>query len=179
MESKTFKNLYDFFSYIEFCPLCRSRTIETSTFPLSASQGPDLNGRELIFYDFSTPWDKYTINLLDNSIGGGYRKSSYEENCKIVIGRQCTKYHFFYNGTATLSKRKSIIENIFLDKYHFIRIHGTTHFTVNGSLEKSFTSIRITTEDFKTREIILPFIDFNLSSKKKIDAKLRNVQLLG
>jgi len=150
---------------------------ETSVFPLSSS---DVYGKELVFYDFLSPSNKFSIDLFANSISEKYKKSPYKEDCKVVIGKQCNKYHFFYNGTATLSKKRLSIENIMMDKYHIIRIHGPTHFAVNGSFDKSFTSVVITS-DFKTRELILPFIDFDLSSNKavkKIDSKLRNIQLL-
>jgi len=139
-----------------------------------------MRGRELVFHDFQTPWCKFAINLLDNHVSANYLESSYPEITKIVIGRQCSKYHFFYNGTALVTKENLLVSDIMLDKYHFIRMHGpATHFTVNGNLTTSSTSVRITTVDFKTRELVLPRINFDLSSKKKIDAKLRNIQLLG
>lgn len=139
----------------------------------------EIGSKELMFCDFQTPWPKFKINLLDNTISKNYLDSSYPENATITIGKQCNKYHFYYNGTASLIKGRLTVSDITLDKYHFVRIHGPLHFVVNGNLIKSSTSIRITTPGFNTKEIILPFTHFDLSSKKKIDTKLKTIQLLG
>lgn len=176
MENKKFKNLYDFFDYIEFCPLCRGRM--SATVGLSGISSYELSNKELALQDMGSS-KRFTINLIDNYISNNYLISVNPVVDEIVVGKQCSKYHFFYNGVAILSKSDLLIRNIVLDKYHFIRIHGPTHFTVNGSLVSSTTKIRITTENFNTREIVLPFVDFDLSSKKRIDTKLRNIQLLG
>jgi hypothetical protein len=189
VESKSFRNLFDFFNFIEFCPLCKKRLTETIIFPSSIST---LEGKELVIIAGSFEsnfdqqpiftddpfWKKITINLLDNNISKNYSLYDYPENNSLIVGRQCNKYHFHYNGIANISKSKLILDNIVLDKYHFIRIHGGIHFTVNGSFSKSQTIIRITTPDYHTRELTIPFIDFDLLSKKKIDNKLKNIQLL-
>jgi len=176
VDSPRFKNLYEFFNYIEFCPLCKSRTAINITYQNTSCE---FSNKELIFHDNETDNKRFTIDLLDNTISRDYYSLIYDTKPKIIIGRQCNKYHFFYNGIADISEIKLKVKNIRLDKYHFIRIHGLTHFTVNGSFIKSSTNIRITTPNFITRELTLPFVDFDLSSKKKIDAKLKNIQLLG
>ena len=188
MEIVSFKNLIDFFSFIEFCPICKSRTTETFILPSSVAE---LSGKELIilagsFTDDKEPppieydifWKKFTINLFDNTISSNYSLSDFPSTISLIIGRQCNKYHFHYNGIANISKAKLILDSITLDKYHFIRQLGSNHFTVNNSFSKSATSIRLTTPDFQTREITLPFIEFDLSSKKRIDHKLKSIQLL-
>lgn len=189
MESVSFKNLFDFFSYIEFCPLCKKRLTETITFPSSVAAltgteliiiaGSFLDNPEQSLFDNDIFWKKITINLLDNSVSRSYNLCNNEENNTIIIGRQCNKYHFHYNGTANLSKTKLILDAIKLDKYHFIRIHKDIHFTINADLQQSTTSIRMTAQDFHTRELVIPFVEFDLSSKKKIDTKLKHIQLLG
>lgn len=172
-----FSNLFDFFNYIEFCPLCKSRTMTTVSFPSSTIC--EMDNKELtVIDDKNIPSKIFRIGLFNNVVSTHYSYSSYPEKSQIVIGRQCNKYHFFYNGIANISKSNLIIDNIVMDKYHFIRIHNLIHFTVNGSSIKNKTSVRITTPDFNTREVLLPFVSFNLFSKKKIDAKLRNIQLL-
>jgi len=139
----------------------------------------DIGSKELIFCDFQTPWKKFKINLLDNTVSENYSDSSYPEHSTITVGKQCNKYHFFYNGVAFLTKERLAITDIKLEKYHFVRIQGPLHFVVNGNFMMSSTSIRITTPGFNTKEIVLPFTNFDLSSKKKIDTKLRTIQLLG
>lgn len=176
MIAQKFDNLYDFFDYIEFCPLCKSRTTVYAAFP--AATVCEINGKELILFDSETASKKFSINLINNIVSDSYSSSYRKSNSEIVIGKQCNKYHFFYNGIAKISKSNLIVNDISLDKYHFIRQHGSTHFTVNGSLLKDQTNIRITTTNFKTRELSLPFINFDLFNKKKIDSKLKNIQLL-
>lgn len=175
-----FKNLFDFYSYIEFCPLCKSRTSANST--ISALKIPTspciMRGQELVFVEYSRPLQRLSINLLDNTISRNYSDSSYMDKCFISLGRVCNKYHFYYEGSATLLKDSLTVSDITVDKYHFVRMHGSLHFVVNGSFSKSTTNIRITTPGFHTKLLDLPFINFDLSSKKNIDAKLKTIQLL-
>lgn len=175
--STSFDNLYDFFNYIEFCPLCKNRTTSFITSPGGITCGMD-NKELTIYSSSSTSTHQFSINLFTNEVSKPY--SIYRSGTsQIIVGKQCNKYHFFYNGVLDISGKELLVKRIRLDKYHFIRMHGTTHFTVNGSLLSGSTNIRITTPDFQTKELSLPLIDFNFSSKKKIDSKLRNIQLLG
>lgn len=142
--------------------------------------GCELNNKELVVYPSSAISSrKFSIDLFNNKLSKSYAEAVYPNVSQVVIGKQCCKYHFFYNGIADVYKKSLMIKNIRLDKYHFIRIHGPTHFTVNGSTVNDFTNIKITTPDFKTKELSLPLINFDFSSKRKLDAKLRNIQLLG
>lgn len=176
MSCEVFENLYDFFNFVEFCPFCKGRTSPTVAF--SAATVCVVDNKNITILDSAVNGGEFNINLFNNSINSVYKSALRSAESKIVFGKQCNKYHFFYNATANISKETLKINNIILDKYHFIRIHGKTHFTVNGSISQNLTNIRITTTDFKTKELTLPLIDFNLLSKRKIDLKLKNIQLL-
>jgi hypothetical protein len=173
-EKLQFENLNGFFNHIEFCPLCKSRTLPGASF--YSVIVCELENKYIKLYDYN---GSFSIDLHNNSISSHYKYNAYPENMQLVISRQCPKYHFFYNGICNISKTNLTIDNLMFDKYHFIRIlnNGKTHFTVNGSITANATSIRITS-DYKTNELTLPLIDFPLLSKKKTDAKLRKIQLL-
>jgi hypothetical protein len=174
---RCFKNLYDFFNYIEFCPLCKNRLSLSAS--LFGTKSCETNYGELVFYPIA-PDKKFSIDMLNNNVSESYADCVLQaEICRLIIARSCSKYHFSYNGVAEIHKDKLNINNICLDKYHFVRIHGPAHFTVNGSFIDNTTNIRITTPDFKTKELTLSLISFDFTSKKKIDSKLRNIRLLG
>ena len=177
MEDKEFKNLYSFFNHIEFCPLCKSRLSTIITFQNSTCE---VNNKHLTIHSDEFPKDNFTVDLLDNTISDSYLLSlAGQNNYELLIKRICLKYHFYYGGMANFSNDYVSINNIKLISYHFIRIHGPVHFAINSDVIKSSTSVRITTSDFRIRELNLPFVNFDLSSKKKIDNKLKNIQLLG
>lgn len=163
---ESFPNLFSFFSYIEFCPLCKARTTECVIYPTTQCT---LSSKNILLFDDVSK--SFSINLLDNSISGNYSRKSDE----LIIGKRCNKYHFFYSGSATISNTH--INNISLNKLHFIRIHNMTHYVINNSFETNITSIRVT-ENFQTQEISLPLIEFDFSSKKKLDTKLNHIRLL-
>lgn len=168
-----FDNLLDFFNYIDFCPLCKSRLVPNII--MAGSSECVLGGKKILCY--SNTFGNFTIDIFGNTISKTYKIKYRPKINQIIIGKQCRKYHFFYNGIADLYKKELLVKNISLDKYHFIRIFGNDHFTINSSVISNSTNIRIT-NDFKTQEFILPFIEFDLFSKKKIDNRLKKIQLL-
>jgi hypothetical protein len=167
-----FDNLLGFFNYIDFCPLCKSRLVPTIT--IAGCSECVLGNKRLFCYN---TFGNFTVDIVDNGISKTYKSKSRPKITQIVVGKQCRKYHFFYNGVADLYKKELLVKNISLDKYHFIRIFGEDHFTINGSFISNSTNIRIT-RDFKTQEFIMPLIQFDLFSKKKIDNRLKKIQLL-
>lgn len=141
-----------------------------------------MGSKDIIIKDLLNmePWKdaEYKVNLFSNAISSNYLNSRFPEHADLHLAKRCGKYHFMYTGVVRLHKEKLLAFDVFFKKYHFIRIHGTTHFSVNGNLENGLTSITITRNNFRTTEISSPFINFDFSSKRKIDKKLRNIQLL-
>lgn len=173
MENKNFKNLNDFFGYLEFCPLCKNRLEPIASVP---STSADFNGRELIFEDSDA---NFAINLFNNTVSDDYLLSKHGVHTQIVLKNNCPRYHFFYNGIGTISKYSMTVKDILLDKTHMIVINSRMHFVINNSILSESTNIRMTNKDAKVRQLELPFINFDLTSKKKINDKLRNICLLG
>jgi hypothetical protein len=174
-EKLQFENLDAFFNLIEFCPLCKSRTLIGASF--YSVIVCELGNNVIRLHDYGTK--SFSIDLHNNTVSQEYKQSLYGQNMQLVVSRQCSKYHFFYNGICNISKSNLTIDNLIFDKYHFIRRlnNGKTHITINGSITSDTTSIRITA-DYKTNEITLPLMDFDLSNKKKLDAKLKKILLL-
>jgi hypothetical protein len=174
-EKLQFENLNAFFNLMEFCPLCKSRTLIGASF--YSVIVCELGNNIIRLHDYGTK--SFSIDLHNNNVSQEYKQSSYANDMRLVVSRQCSKYHFFYNGVCNISKANLMIDNLTFDKYHFIRRldNGKTHFTVNGSTTTNTTSIRITT-DYKTNELTLPLMNFTLSNKKKLDAKLKKILLL-
>lgn len=167
--SIAFKNLYEFFNYIDYCPLCNSRIVATSMFPAFDCE---FNGKLLNISDGEK--QHFSIDAINNNIVGSQLPTSEH----LFPRRQCAKHHFFYSGILTISNSRDYIKSIELCRYHFIRIKPNIHFTINGYYKDNFTSIRMTTPDYKTKEFSIPLIEFDFSSKKKIDNKLKHIQLL-
>lgn len=171
--NRTFTNLNDFFNHMEFCPLCGSRMHMIAT--ITSGTHEFIKNQLVITTDDNIV---VRINLLYNTISSSYNLLDKKNNT-IVVGRQCNKYHFFYSGIAKVFKKKLVIKEITLSKYHFIRMHKGIHYTVNGSFIDNITNIRITLNDFTSKEISLKLINFDFSSKKLLDKKLKYIALLG
>ena len=174
MAYQQFNNLFDFFNYIEFCPLCKKRTSPIIT--LHGYHSNTINNTDLIFSPAQKELKKFSINLFNNKISENY--CSQESLLRLIIGKQCNKYHFFYTGTCTLLKNELYVSNILLEKSHFIRNQSTIHFVINNDFINLISSVHITV-NYSTKIISLPLMDFDFSSKKKIDKKLKIIQLLG
>ena len=170
-----FNNLFDFFDYIEFCPLCKKRTEPTITFAGFLSGSLDNNNLNLLP---ASLFNEFSINLFDNKITDSYIYNNCDDPSKLIIGRQCRKYHFFYSGTCSLLKNLLYIDNIILEKTHFIRMQDSSHMTISNDFINSFSTVYITANS-TTKKLSLPIIDFDFSSKKAIDKKLKIIQLLG
>lgn len=181
-----FKNLYDFFNYFEFCPLCNKRTslMATSSYRILSDTQTDIgvlgcrltkNNCHLLDREDNIV---LSINMIDNTV-------KYNNDCKLLdcilinFGKQCNKYHYYHTALATIEINSSLITEIKLDKQHFIKQFGNTHFSVNSFFIDDQTSIRITGKNYVTKELFLPLVNFDLKSKKKISYKLKNIELLG
>lgn len=176
MVVQQFNNLFDFFNYIEFCPLCKKRTEPTITFAGFLSGSLDNNNLNLLP---ASLFNEFSINLFNNKITENYNYNNCKNSSKLIIGRQCRKYHFFYSGTCNLLKNLLYIDSIMLEKIHFIRMMpDSVHMAVNNDFTNSLSTVHITVNYF-TKLITLPVIDFDFSSKKTIDKKLKIIQLLG
>lgn len=163
-----FKNLYEFYNYKEFCPICNKRTIAGTVAPSpSSSYQLKLDGKYLYIFAYK----RISINLLDNTI------SDLINIRQLVIRQYCNKYHFFYSGIINFSEQ-GFVKSIRLDRYHFIWMSDTAHYTINNSFIDNYSNVRITTKDYKMIELQVPLIRFDSLSKKKIDVKLENIQLL-
>jgi hypothetical protein len=174
--AQQFNNLFDFFNFIEFCPLCKKRTEPIIT--LSGMSGCELNNSYLTVFQQDSN-KKILIDLFNNNIIENYLQFISPDVPKLIIGRQCNKYHFYYSGTCDLLKDKLLIDNIILEKNHIVRmLADSVHFIVNNDFNNSISTIHITS-NYLTKTITMPLIDFDFSSKKLIDKKLKIIQLLG
>lgn len=173
MTQISFANLNDFLNFENICPLCRSRlhigslflTTEVSNKCIYMSNG---TGSDLLIDLFTNEIDinpKYDVKLIGHK--------------HIEISKTCNKYHYFYQGIATMDMEHKILIDIVLYKIHFIRQLNKTHFTINSNYINNTTDIRITGNDYKTREITSALIEFDISNKKKLNRKLKNIELLG
>lgn len=174
-----FINLFDFINYIEFCPICRKR-LELSVFVSFAFQTDSwkLNNNCLNLFS-QYHFNNISIDLINNSVVLNGYFDSLKTSSSFTIFKECKKYHFYYSGTCNLLKNKLIIDDIILEKYHFIRILPISkHFVVNTNFTNNTTTVILTT-DYVSKEWAMPIIDFDFSSKKKIDNKLKTIQLLG
>jgi hypothetical protein len=163
-----FKNIFDFFNYIEFCPLCKNR-LQISASSISIA-GCELDNKYIQLYSYEFPKSSYSIHLLTNDIRS---LSLITDN--LTIWKQCSKYHFYISSIITISN--SNITSIFLNKYNIIRILKDIHFTINGSYIQNSSHIRLV-KDYKTTELNTNLINFNSFSKKEIDNKLKKMILL-
>lgn len=168
-----FNNLFTLFNCIELCPLCNKRLELIIT--LRSLLSWQLQKQKLLIF---TQNNTFSIDTLDNSVCNNYN-SYINEDLKLLISLQCKKYHFFYSGYCNIIKEKLHIENIVLEKIHFVRIlKDSTHFVVNNNFNNLSSTVYIT-RNYSTKELKLPIISFDLSSKKLIDNKLKIIQLLG
>ncbi len=176
MAVKQFNNLFDFFNYIEFCPLCKKRTEPIIT--LSGFRAGTIDNNNLNLLPASL-FNEFSINLFDNKITESFIYNNFDNMSKLLISRQCRKYHFFYSGTCSLLKSKLLIESIILEKIHFIRVMpNSIHIVANNDFTNLLSTVHITV-NYSTKTITVPLVNFDFTSKKEIDKKLKIIQLLG
>jgi len=115
--------------------------------------------------------------LIDLSNNRTSRVLVCPNKSKIYIGQQCKKYHFQCYIEAKVNNKKRHIENIKLNRIHFLKQIKDTYFTISSHYNVGITSTIITTNT-QSREIVLPIIDFDFA-KKKLEKKLNTIELLG
>lgn len=176
-----FKNLFEFFSDTEFCPLCDKRLSISAALPYATSS--EITGHKLIV---STVGGHELLNvaLVDNFFVHSDPFPSYgnifTDNIELQLIQQCKKYHYQHVGSAYLNFKTKRVVYICSNKKHIHERVDNNHFSISVQYEpKNQTSIKLTSSGSKTREIILNNADFDFSSKKKIISKLRTIQLLG
>jgi hypothetical protein len=172
-----FNNLYEFFNYIEFCPLCKKRLTPAILWP--TSNGYRLTGQQFVCYWMEKDNDIiFNINLLNNDVDVSNSYLIHSINSNIIIGQRCNKYHFQYTGSFSLNINTKKINNIKLNKYHLLQRISDNYFSINTYFDPNIlTSIKVSGHGNETKEITLDTI-FNIDSKKKIINKLRNIALL-
>lgn len=175
--AREFKNLYDFFEYSEFCPLCNKRTEQTIIGPrIDSIRDYEFKNNNLIFYNEKHA-QTLLINTLDNSIN--YLGNKQYENTlyELSISQCCKKYHFLYDCQIKLDLTQSKVDSILLDRIHFLHRVDASYFSINTYFLKDITDIKITKNNL-TKQFILPIICFDFKNKKTIMHKLQNIQLL-
>jgi hypothetical protein len=168
---------------MEFCPLCNKRMAPYGLITRkSVSTTSEISNTDLSIYDNNS--NILSFNLFDNKVNSDI-KEYFEDltsddgyGLMLIVRKECKKYHFYYSAFAVVNFIDWTIKEITIDKCHFVRHQGGTHFVINSDYIDDSTTIRLTS-NCKTRELKLPFVDFDLSSIKKIDKKLRNIELLG
>jgi|ERR1700722_6356827 len=177
-----FKNLYDFFSYAEFCPLCEKRLSYTAILPIATSS--ILNGQRFIVYSSLNGEKILDIDLVDNSFCISTPPPPYvnifTNTIHLQIRQQCRKYHYQHIGSVFLHIGTKTINLIQLDRKHLHEQVNNSHFAIAVSYgNRNETSVKITPCGSKTKEVTFNCSDFDLSSRKKIISRLRTIQLLG
>lgn len=175
-----FKNINDLYSYIEFCPLCNKRMIYTEGYISNRQWKPKVNSREFILLD------ELNENLLSINLNTNIVKSDYKDflldfskldDIILKLGRECRRYHFYYDAFVYIDAAKWQVKFLELRKARLIRILDKTHFAVNNDFITNSTEIKIT-NDFNTKDIKLKLNGFNITKVKNIDAKLNAILLL-
>jgi hypothetical protein len=168
---RTFTNLYEFFTELERCPLCHARMTPLVSFAFLY----DCRVIQKQFMASSTNHSEpLLINLVDNSCNRTLRNPN---KSKIYIGQQCHKYHFQCYIEAKINNKKQCLTNIKLNRIHFLKQIKDTYFAVSSHYDIGTTST-IITRSAQSREIILPVVDFDFSTKK-LAGKLKTIELLG
>lgn len=175
-----FKNLYELFSYVDFCPLCNKRLSPFVVLPISTKymfSGPRLK----LLGKFSI--EVLEVNLIDNTFIARKRTlqsvNILTNSIQLIVGQQCNKYHFKYSGSASLNMNDKTVANIKLDNWHLLQRIDNNYFTVNTFFEQdNYTSIKISNGKYDTQEVIINNTAFNISSRKKIVDRLKNIALL-
>jgi hypothetical protein len=178
-----FNNLHGFFNHIEFCPLCGKRTVPNAILTKkNINTTSETNNNHIIIFDDNSKL--LSINLFDNIVNTDtldYFRDMTESDgygLMLIVSKECKKYHFYYSAFVIINFDTLMAEEIIMDRYHFVRRLKGSHFVVNANYLDNITTIRMT-NNYKTKEIKLPFIDFDLNNKRKINNKLRNIELLG
>jgi len=178
---RKFKNIFDFLSLAEFCPLCGSRLSLTIS-PYVAKQLNLYSGSymgyetvELLgqyLYLYTNCDENYTtININTNAI----EHYNYTHFVEIEIGQRCNKYHFGYYGGLSSSDGLKI-DGIYCHADTFTQITPSTHYTVSNNYLMNKTSIVATFSDKRTDTFNVSLVDFNLY--KAITDTLENIMLL-
>jgi hypothetical protein len=166
---------------MDFCPLCNKRMRYTGYHGLNFKWNSKVNSKEFILID------EFNENLLNINLNTNIIKSNCKEflsdisghkNIVLSLGRECKKYHFYYSCFVVINIKRFIVKSIELHKVHLIRIIDNTHFVVNNDFMNNSTDIRITSNDFTTKEIKMKLNNFNLTRVKNIDNKLNKIILL-
>ncbi len=169
MERISFNNINSFLDYIEYCPMCKKKTIAGGIFKFNYISGKELvisnnNGFELKANIYNNSINVYPYMILNDET--------------FSLDKKCCKYHFFYRSEIKISYATRSIIDIALSKMHFNIQDIGIHFSINSDFVKETTSIRITENGKETKELALPLIVFDLSSKKKILNRLENIMIL-
>lgn len=114
------------------------------------------------------------IDLVDNTFG---ILPQNPNNGKLYIGQQCKKYHYQVYIEANINENRRCLENIKLNRQHFVKQIRDAHFVINSRYDQGTTLAVITNKTADMREIVLPVIDFDFH-KKKLIARLRTIELL-
>jgi hypothetical protein len=131
--------------------------------------------------------DQFDENLLSANLNSNIVESKYKDfildffqmnDPYISFGRECKKYHFYYKALAHIDRTKWVIRSITLKKMYLIRILDKTHFVVKNDFSNNSAEIRITDNDFTSKEIKMKLNAFNLTRVKHIDKKLNSILLL-
>ena len=133
----------------------------------------ELLPKQLLLYGTSNNPNVF-IDLTTNDLSSTLRNKN---KSLLYVGQQCKKYHFQCYIEAVVNNKTLSISNIKLNRIHFVKQVGSTHFVVSSHYDVSTTSVVITT-NAEMREVILPVFDFDFS-KKLLIQKLNTIELLG
>ena len=169
-----FVNIFEFSNYTNKCPLCNSKNYLTIYPQFEGNQFYTKN--EICLSDAGKLI--YSFNIFTNKITGDMFKHYSGNYVDFLIRNSCNKYHFFYEAMLLISYDNMTVEKIDYNRYYFTRtLKDTTHFAINSYIKTNSTNIRMT-KNFNTTIIDLSLMEFDFSSKKKIDKKFKNIQLL-
>ena len=184
---RKFKNIFDFLSLAEFCPLCGSR-LSLTIKPL-LDKHPDYYTHQIYetaellgpyLYLYTSADDSYsTININTNVI----EHYNYTHFVEVEIGQRCNKYHFAYYGTLA-SPDGLKVSDIYCNSDTFTQITPNVHYTVSNNYLLDKTVIFATFNDKRTDKLDLSLVEFNLYSggrkrnRKVITDTLENIMLL-
>jgi hypothetical protein len=172
---------------MDFCPLCHKRMRYTGAVLRNNRWRSKVNSKDLIILD-EFGEDLLRINLNTNAIRSDCKdflydyndnNNAYEYNGFVLsLGRECKKYHFYYNGFLGIDVQKWTVEYLELRSICLIKILDKIHFVVNNDFRHDSVKIRITDNGFSSKEIKMKLNGCNLTRVKDIDKKLKSILLL-